>query len=1017
MYGLGARLLVALVSIAGAAVPLRGAVQQDTSIIEAFVELRLFRGTHTIVNVLVRDSTILVSVPEFLNLTEIRTTTLEPGRRLFSVIEPENLRVGFDTESGAVRRGDSTHTLGSEQFVWKGRVLYAATQALARAYGIRMTVDWDDLRIVVRDSEQLPVARRLERLRRRAMLATVRSSARPAYALPVRQGFASGAVLDWAANSSTVDPFGTASLDLGFGTQMAGGSLEIRHRQQTFSGTHSTTSEASWSKAWSGSRWLGQLRVGDAFSTGRSPRRLRGVSLTNAPFVRPRDFATAWFDHPLPEGWELELYRSGRLIGFAGPDELDDFRFSLPVRYGVNPFELVAYGPQGEVRRFRRSYVVPSTRLPAGRFEYSLAAGTCTADPCRTTVNVDTRYGVSRRLTLQAGADFFWRDSLPNLWHPYGLVSYELTRSLNVTAEAVANASTGGRIEYVPSSDFEFTVEHVEFRSGSPTPLLGSTTLERRTRGFMFWRLAGHDQAPFVRLSAMRTEATKLRSASVRFSTTGRARGTHIEVGVERRNRWVDGLSGSGNTILDVTANRVLAASTPWLRSMFVRGRLAVDVDSGLTRAAALVARPITSDLRVELETGWERGLRGFTIDLTVVTAFPTARAVSHNRYTALDGIRGNQRIEGSVMWDRRSGRLGLGDGRSLGRAGISGLVFFDGNGNGRRDAAEAGVPNIRIRIGSKGERTDSLGRFDSWDLVPFEPVRLEIDSLSIANPMWVPATPVMSATPGPNSFTVVHIPLVRAGELSGRVTFADGTPIGGVRIDLVRAPSVLMQTTSFSDGAFSFFGIPPGRYNLQVSANHLDQLGATADSVSLVMDPMSGPSAIDDVIIRLTRNADLPPGQPDTPRPAEPLEPSSGRGAEPDLAPTEHEASEVRRLIARRVRFGFDRATIREGDDSAIMAEKVAILLANPNLRLRITGHADERGTFAYNLRLGFQRARTVRAFLIDRGIDESRITIASRGERNPIDTRHTRDAWSKNRRVEFDIIDGSERLRLPEK
>ena len=126
-------------------------------------------------------------------------------------------------------------------------------------------------------------------------------------------------------------------------------------------------------------------------------------------------------------------------------------------------------------------------------------------------------------------------------------------------------------------------------------------------------------------------------------------------------------------------------------------------------------------------------------------------------------------------------------------------------------------------------------------------------------------------------------------------------------------------------------------------------------------------------------------------------------------------ETDAVREMISRMVHFDFDRSNIRDGEDTEVLAQKVAILQANPNLRLEIVGHCDERGTDEYNLALGNRRAVSSRAFLTDRGIAESRITVRSRGEERPLDSGHNEEAWARNRRSEFRIVGGGDSLARP--
>lgn len=96
------------------------------------------------------------------------------------------------------------------------------------------------------------------------------------------------------------------------------------------------------------------------------------------------------------------------------------------------------------------------------------------------------------------------------------------------------------------------------------------------------------------------------------------------------------------------------------------------------------------------------------------------------------------------------------------------------------------------------------------------------------------------------------------------------------------------------------------------------------------------------------------------------------------------------------------------EPEDTAALDRKVALLNANPALRLRITGACDERGSDQYNLALGTRRAAAARRYLVKNGIDGARLDQTSIGEASPVDTGIDESAWARNRRVEFAILDG---------
>jgi peptidoglycan-associated lipoprotein len=131
-------------------------------------------------------------------------------------------------------------------------------------------------------------------------------------------------------------------------------------------------------------------------------------------------------------------------------------------------------------------------------------------------------------------------------------------------------------------------------------------------------------------------------------------------------------------------------------------------------------------------------------------------------------------------------------------------------------------------------------------------------------------------------------------------------------------------------------------------------------------------------------------------------------------LAALSRSAEEVRNMLGTTIHFDLDRSNIRP-DDMATLDQKVAILQANPDLRIRIGGHCDERGSDEYNLALGNRRAQSAKQYLVSHGIDASRIETQSWGEERPAVDGHDESAWSQNRRDEFEVVSGGDNLRRP--
>jgi len=101
---------------------------------------------------------------------------------------------------------------------------------------------------------------------------------------------------------------------------------------------------------------------------------------------------------------------------------------------------------------------------------------------------------------------------------------------------------------------------------------------------------------------------------------------------------------------------------------------------------------------------------------------------------------------------------------------------------------------------------------------------------------------------------------------------------------------------------------------------------------------------------------------------------------------------------------FEFDKSTLTPAAQDNLM-RKAEWLRENPDTMVTIGGHCDDRGTNEYNLALGDRRAESAKAFLVDLGIDASRLTTISYGEERPVDPRNNEEAWAKNRRDHFEV------------
>jgi hypothetical protein len=854
--------LVAGASHAAAQQP-RVAQASDTQPDLVLVELRLAHIASRTVQAFRVRTEVLVPLTQFLQLAEIRYR-LSPAGRLEATVDPGGRLLVVDVRTDTMRYGELRVRLEPEFKWFHDGELYVGAERLGDLLGSPLLADFTELTVTMADPSDLPLARRLRRdAARTALLRAREAPVPPDRVLGFERPGWDGLVFDYSVLSPSSDPIAGSGYGGAIGADVLGGSLELVASSVGRAADGVVRVDGSWTGIWPAGRWLQQIRLGDGASTGPRIRSLRGVGITNAPYLRPSVLGVVPFRGQLEPGggWSIEAYRGTDLLGFDSVDASGRFNVPLPVRYGENPVDFVAYGPLGEIREFNQTYRVGSELLPAGRFEYGASLGSCRSRLCATTGNLDLRYGASARWTLQAGLDRFWRDTLADLSHPYLSLTASPRNAWAVNLDGVAAALAHGGVRYEPSIDLRLTADYTRFADGTVAPLvtlagqrsrLSVTAFLRPARraGFFFF------DGAFDRITSATGTTTFLRLGA---SSQGQAVRILPFVRFERNAST----AAPGPTQSFVGLNAFVLprpALGPVLGPIWLRGGTEVRGDGvpRLSSYSLFAARPVGSGLRVEAGVTWLRGAPGAILTFTLTSYLSALRSYTTLTAPAGGAVSGSQFVQGSLLWDRATGRVATAPGPSLERSGISGRIFRDANGNDLPDPGEPGVPGVRVRVGTASAVSDSDGTFRVWDVVPFEPVAVTVDSLSLPSPLLVPAFGSALVAPGPNRFRGIDIPIVQAGVVEGRVVRAAAgrvpeQGVGGVILMLTHARTGAVQRfTTFTDGGFYAMGVKPGEYELAVDPRTLGALLATAVPLRFTLTPTPRGVGVSGLEIRL---------------------------------------------------------------------------------------------------------------------------------------------------------------------
>jgi len=153
------------------------------------------------------------------------------------------------------------------------------------------------------------------------------------------------------------------------------------------------------------------------------------------------------------------------------------------------------------------------------------------------------------------------------------------------------------------------------------------------------------------------------------------------------------------------------------------------------------------------------------------------------------------------------------------------------------------------------------------------------------------------------------------------------------------------------------------------------------------------------------TQEAAKPPPEEPKPAPAAPAPAPAPvpRAAEPKPAPAKPVAEKV--SFVADVLFDFDKSVIKPAGRTKL--DELAGRMSGMTLEVVIdVGHADSIGADAYNQKLSERRAGAVKAYLVSKGVQASRVYTEGKGEKQPLASNKTAEGRARNRRVEIEVI-----------
>jgi hypothetical protein len=789
-------------------------------------------------------SGICVDFADFIQALDLPVRLDKKSRRATGWFFAEDQRFVLDRDANTVQNVNGIGTIGSSTITDSPEGWCIALPALASWTGLTLKADLSNQTIQLSSAKPLPF---LEAIQRRSRAARLRKPSDQTFDLAQlprsetpyqawrtpsvdiqvdaawQQGsspqlrfeaLASGEVLgaSYTARLAGSAEHGPEALRLrAFRIDPDGGLLGPLHATQLAAGDVETLS--------------GGLTAQSAFG--------RGAFVTNRPLGRPGRFAMTTLRGTLPAGWDAELYRNGVLRAFQGDRGDGRYEFAdIELLFGENEFEVVLYGPQGQMKRERTSSVVGAEAIPAGQTWYwagavqegrdLIAFSRGIPDP-----NTGWRWGVGveRGIDARTSAGLEYQSLLlagqrrsyieATLRRGVGPTLVELTGAQQLGAGRALSTRVYGKLGGVRFEahslfiDGQFSSELIEpdqkrefgLRLSTTVPL-GNWQLPVELAGRQSQAQDGTKVTEWLMRTSIRIARLSLTAELSHQTTTGPSGGQGSETKLA-----VLANTALGPVRLRGDAHFVLAGPKPGFEAVKLYA------DAPLSERGTLrgTYEYRADSARHEVTFGYVHQFRRFALR-------------GEGRWNSHGGIGAGLSLAFSLGPDPVDGGWRVSRERLAqeGQAGIE--VFRDDNGDGYRQAGETAVEGVTIEAGFRhtDAPTDAQGRAVIDGLRPYVPVLVSIDTGSLPDPLLQPKGRGIVIVPRPGIASRLSLPLAPTGEVEAVLLGADGEPRSGITLELVDgAGQVVRQAGSDFDGFVLFDSVPYGRYRLQVNAEN----------------------------------------------------------------------------------------------------------------------------------------------------------------------------------------------------
>jgi hypothetical protein len=557
----------------------------------------------------------------------------------------------------------------------------------------------------------------------------------------------------------------------------------------------------------------------------------RGAFVTNRPIGRPDSFDRTNFRGELPDGWDAELYRNDQLISYVQSRGDGRYEFlDVQLLYGQNRFEIILYGPQGQIRRDIQMIPVGPDSIPPRETYYWAAIQDAGRDL------IDFGSLEQQQYTGWRGGFGFERGLDPRTSVGLAVFSSEyLERRDHYVEGSVRRAVGPALVELATAGNARggYAIR------GQMLGQLGQTLVSAQSVWLSSKFRSERYEADLRSEHSVSVDhsfkiGTKYFPLTLQGTYKDRLTGDKTLEGLARLSFNIKQITTTGELIWEQN-KRAFGSDPPGRLDAILRVngrfgglRLRGEAKFGLIGDSGFRQSRLTGEWRAgehsdwRAELGYEASGKKGVFGVGYTRRFDKFALTGQLRGATDGSVSAGLNLAFSLGPDPVRGGFRLSSEKLAASGQAYATVFQDENADGIRQPGEKVEKAVELTAGlsARGDPTDERGQTFIGGLTPYVPVLIGIDTSSLPDPFVQPATSGIVVTPRPGIPVVIELPLVSAGEISGTLLREGGRSLNGVGIELLdKGGRVVKMTRSEYDGFFLFESVPYGKYRLRIAA------------------------------------------------------------------------------------------------------------------------------------------------------------------------------------------------------